>query len=124
MIDGFTVNLCDPLQFDDVQPPFTEFAFRDEGVRLAQTPGDLFLQITCIVPGFYQTFQERLISSLVCCIAFVHKMRVRDCRAIPQNREWLIEGHALDGPSRESKNDRRRYESLLFGIPRDCRQNC
>lgn len=124
MIDRFTVDLCDSLQFDNVQPPFAKFAFRDEGVRLAETPGDLFLQITCIVSGFYQTFQERLISSLVCCIAFVHKMRVRDCPSIPQNRELLMRATQLDGPSHESKNNRRRYESLLFGIPRECRQNC
>lgn len=124
MIDRFPVNLCDSLQFDDVQPPFAKFAFRDERVRFAETPGDLFLQITCIVPGFYQTFQKCLVSSLVCCIAFVHKLRVRDYRVIPQNRESLTGAAQLVGPSHESKNDRRRYESLLFGIPRDCRQNC
>lgn len=124
MIDGFTVDLRDSLQFDDVQPPFAKFAFRDERVRFAETPGDLFLQITCVVPGFYQTFQERLISSLVCYIAFVHKMRVLDCRLIPQNRELIIGAAQLVGPGHGSKNERRRYESLLFGIPRDCRQNC
>jgi len=78
MIDCFAVNLGDPLQLDNIQPTFSKFTFRDEGVRLAETRGDLFLQITCIVPRFYQTFQECLVSSLVCRIAFVHKMRVRD----------------------------------------------
>jgi hypothetical protein len=36
------------------------------------------LQKTGIVSRFYQSFQERLVSSLVCRIAFVHKLRVRD----------------------------------------------
>jgi hypothetical protein len=36
------------------------------------------LQKTGIVPRFYQAFQERLVSSLVCRIAFVHKLRLRD----------------------------------------------
>lgn len=97
MIDCFAVNLGDPLQLDNIQPTFSKFTFRDEGVRLAETRGDLFLQITCIVPRFYQTFQECLVSSLVCRIAFVHKMRVRDCQFIPQNREWIMGAAQLVG---------------------------
>ena len=78
IIDRFPVYFCDSLQLDDVQPAFSKLAFRDEGVRLAEPGGDLFLQKTGIVPRFYQAFQERLVSSLVCRIAFVHKLRLRD----------------------------------------------
>jgi hypothetical protein len=78
MIDRFAVYFCNSLQFDDVQPTFSKLAFRDEGMRLTQPCGDFFLQKTGIVPRFYQAFQERLVSSLVCRIAFVHKLRLRD----------------------------------------------
>lgn len=61
-------------------------------MRLAKTPGDFFLQISGIVPSFYQALQERLIGSLVSRITLVHKLRLRDCSAIPQNRESLMKG--------------------------------
>ena len=78
-MDRFTVYLCDLLQLDDVQPALSKFAFRDERMRLAETVGDLFLQIPGVVSRFYQAFQECLVRSLVCCIAFVHRLRLRDC---------------------------------------------
>jgi hypothetical protein len=78
IIDRFSVYFCDSLQLDDVQPAFSKLAFRYEGVRLAEPRGDFFLQKTGIMPRFYQAFQERLVSSLVCRIAFVHKLRLRD----------------------------------------------
>jgi hypothetical protein len=78
IIDRFPVYFCDSLQLDDVQPAFSKLAFRDKGVRLTEPCGNLFLQKTGIVPRFYQAFQERLVSSLVCRIAFVHKLRLRD----------------------------------------------
>jgi hypothetical protein len=78
MIDCFSVNLCNSLHLDYIQPTFSKFTFRDELVRLAEPCGDLFLQKTSIVARFYQSFQERLVSSLVCCIAFIHKLRLRE----------------------------------------------
>jgi hypothetical protein len=78
MIDCFAVNLCNSLQLDYVQPTFSKLAFRDERVRLAKLFSNLFLQKTGIVPCFYQSFHERLVSSLVCRIAFVHKLRLRE----------------------------------------------
>jgi len=41
---------------------------------LAKAVGDLFLKVTRLMPRFYQTLQERLISPLVCRIAFIHKL--------------------------------------------------
>lgn len=63
---------------------------------LSEACSDLFLKITGIVPRFYQTLQERLISSLICRIAFIHKTSLRDCVYIPQNRDWLIETRDAD----------------------------
>ncbi len=78
MIDCFAVNLCNSLQLDYIQPTFSQFTFRHELVRFPKAPGNLLLQKTSIVPRFYQSFQERLVSSLVCCIAFIHKLRLRE----------------------------------------------
>lgn len=78
MIDRLAVDLCDPLQFDDVQPAFSQLTFGDERVRFAHAFRNIFLKIASIVACFYQTFQERLVSSLICRIAFVHPLRLRD----------------------------------------------
>jgi len=94
MVDRLAVNLCDPLQFDNVQSAFAEFTLRDEGMRFAKTPRHLLLEITGVMPRFYQAFQERLIRSLVGRVPFVHKLSLQDCRSIPQNREWISEDDA------------------------------
>jgi hypothetical protein len=73
IVDSFAVEFCDSLQLDYVQPTLPEFAFRYERMRFSQTLGNFFLQVSGIVPCFYQTFQERLVRSLVRCIAFIHK---------------------------------------------------
>jgi hypothetical protein len=76
--DRFAVNLCDSLQLDYVQPTFSKLAFRDERMWLSKPPRNFFLQKTSIMPRFYQSFQKRLVSSLVRRIAFVHRLRLRD----------------------------------------------
>lgn len=78
-MDCLSVDLCDPLQFDDVQPALSQLTFGYERVRFSQTFRNIFLKIAGIVTCFYQTFQERLVSSLVCRVAFVHNLRLRDC---------------------------------------------
>lgn len=56
-------------------------------MRFSKTARHLLLEITRVVPRFYQAFQEGLIGSLVGRIPFVHKSRLRECPIIPQNRE-------------------------------------
>ena len=87
IINGFAVYLCDSLQLDDVQTAFAKLTLRDKGMRFAKTPRNLLLEITGVVSGIYQTFQERLIGPLVSRITFVHNLRLRDCLSNPQNRE-------------------------------------
>ena len=53
VIDRFVVNLGETLQLDHVQSTFSEFAFRDEGMWFAKLLGNLFLEVTGIVPRFY-----------------------------------------------------------------------
>ena len=92
-------------------------------MRLAETLGYLLLKVACVMPCLYQTFQECLIGSLVCGIAFVHRPSFGDRSCIPQNREldwgnraaWLIEP--------EVQNRRGFYESLFAGIPGNGRQD-
>ncbi len=83
------------LQLDDVQPTLAEFTFRNERMRLPEPLGHLSLEVASIVSGFYQSLEERLISSLVCRIAFVHDLRLRDRPSIPQNREWSSESRTV-----------------------------
>ena len=86
-MDRLAVNLCDLLQFDNVQSAFAKLTLRDEGMRFAKTPRHLLLEITGVVPCFYQALQKCLVGSLVSRVPFVHKSRLRDCTSIPQNRE-------------------------------------
>lgn len=87
VIHRLAVDLCDLLQFDNIQPAFAELAFGEERVGLAQTPGHLPLEETCFMPGLDQTFQECLIGSLVRRVASVHRVRLREDSPIPQNRD-------------------------------------
>lgn len=54
---------------------------------LAETLRYLSLEITGVVSCFYQAFQERLISSLIGRVPFIHRTSLRDGSTIPQNRE-------------------------------------
>lgn len=119
MIDRFPVDLCDPLQLDNVQAALSQFAFGYEGMRFTKPSGNLPLKKAGILTRFDQALQECLIGSLICRISFIHKSRLRDCPSIPQNREWLSQALHLLRARGESKKDRGAYESSLFGIPRN-----
>lgn len=108
--DRFAVNLCDPLQLDNVQAAFAKLTLRDEGMRFPKTPRYLLLEITSVVPRFYQAFQEGLIGSLVCRIAFVHKLRLRERASNPQNREWDSGKLHISREGLRILTHRRRYE--------------
>jgi len=98
MIDGFSVDLCEPLQLDDVEPALAQFAFRYEGMRFTETPGDLSLEEAGVLTRFDQAFQECPTGPLVSRISLIHKSSLRDRPSIPQNREWLSQG-ATSGSS-------------------------
>jgi hypothetical protein len=78
VIDRLTVYLCDSLQFNYIQPTFPKFALRNERVGFAKALGNLSLKVAGVVPRFYQALQKSLVSPLVCRIAFVHKLSLRD----------------------------------------------
>ena len=91
-------------------------------MRFAETFSDVSLEKAGVLTRLNQALQKCLIGSLVSRISFVHKLRLRDCPRIPQNREWLSKTLHPVRARGESK-DRGAHESLLFGIPRDCGQD-
>jgi len=70
--DVFTVDFRQLLKLDEIDPSFPEFAFRQKGMRFAESFSDFDLRQTGITARLDQASEEPLICLVVALIVDIH----------------------------------------------------